>query len=474
MASEDAPLFTSYEGRVMAAPMVRVSNIAFRMFCADNGADLVFSEEIIANKVVRSVLERSIIKMPRTGVERELVELVTYEVRKGGPNGGGGAMGVVGNRSVVFQTIAKLTPSDTPEGCPLVFQLGANDAGKAAAAAKMMAPFVDGFDVNMGCPKNFSVENGMGASLMQKGGERAAVIMAAIRAAIGPTKPLSFKTRLHRAPTESVAFISRVAQAGQVHSVTIHCRTVDQRSETEPLYEKAAEVRRLLKTAMPHLRVIFNGSLGLREHQRPTFVPRPADAATGGGTRKQQLLEEAAKHGFDGCLVARGAMWNPRIFGDPAFTGALLTAEQQEFLPRETFRGLLRKCADWKVYFVLLKYHFIRAFQEVQHESTALFNMNEQATLSKNYEGMAAAIGGFNDADMALFKEVDLQDNAEARLVRIPQPWLVLTKHPSVTAPAVDPAASRKRPREADSAPATDTTGERSVAPAQRDAPTSP
>ena len=54
-------------------------------------------------------------------------------------------------RSPVFQTVP---------GERVVFQIGTNDATRALRGAEMVARDVCAIDVNMGCPKKFSVSGG--------------------------------------------------------------------------------------------------------------------------------------------------------------------------------------------------------------------------------------------------------------------------------------------------------------------------
>ena len=49
-----------------------------------------------------------------------------------------------------------------------VFQMGTPDAVSALKGAREVAGDVAGIDINMGCPKSFSVTGGMGAALLSK------------------------------------------------------------------------------------------------------------------------------------------------------------------------------------------------------------------------------------------------------------------------------------------------------------------
>ena len=58
-----------------------------------------------------------------------------------------------------------LRVSDEERG-RLVLQMGTSDAGRAVRVAKMVVDDIDGLDINMGCPKSFSLKGGMGAALL--------------------------------------------------------------------------------------------------------------------------------------------------------------------------------------------------------------------------------------------------------------------------------------------------------------------
>lgn len=55
----------------------------------------------------------------------------------------------------------------TKEKDRLVVQLGTADAQRALNAARLVERDVAGIDINMGCPKKFSLQGGMGAALLE-------------------------------------------------------------------------------------------------------------------------------------------------------------------------------------------------------------------------------------------------------------------------------------------------------------------
>lgn len=61
--------------------------------------------------------------------------------------------------NVVFRTCSKEKDS-------LVLQLGTSNAERALAVGKLVQNDISGLDINMGCPKEFSIKGGMGAALL--------------------------------------------------------------------------------------------------------------------------------------------------------------------------------------------------------------------------------------------------------------------------------------------------------------------
>ncbi|CAH8540412.1 unnamed protein product [Schistosoma turkestanicum] len=131
---ENRPNF-DVTGKTFLAPMVRVSTHPMRLLCLEYGADYVISEELIDQRIIRS--SRIV------NAELNTIDFVL-------PDG-----------SVTFRTSAE-------EKNRVIVQLGTPEPGTALQAAKMLENDVMGIDVNMGCPKAYSVKGGMGAALLTK------------------------------------------------------------------------------------------------------------------------------------------------------------------------------------------------------------------------------------------------------------------------------------------------------------------
>jgi tRNA-dihydrouridine synthase 2 len=127
-----APL--DYSGKVVLAPMVRMGELPTRLLALSYGADLVFGPETV---------DRAILNCSRR------VNPLTTCIEYVKPDG---------------KVVYRIHPSERGR---LVYQLGSADADLAVRAASMVAKDVDGIDLNCGCPKHFSIHNGMGAALLR-------------------------------------------------------------------------------------------------------------------------------------------------------------------------------------------------------------------------------------------------------------------------------------------------------------------
>jgi tRNA-dihydrouridine synthase len=495
------PKFASYKGAVMAAPMVRVSSLPFRLQCARYGADFVFSEELIAAKLSRCV--REVVDLPDVSQDLICGAQVTAMPPIPPPVPADGATSPTGDappaaaadgrlfteaaamaptpqrrrvvqfvhynqygqgfkRSVVWQTFERASPDDTPEGAPVILQMGVADPESGAKAAAVFKDDVDGFDVNMGCPKAFSVKNRMGATLMTDT-DRAIKILQAIKAA-APDVPLSFKTRVFDDVETSVEHLTTVLAAVDVHSVSLHARTRELRSEKAPLYELAGAVIAAVRQRYPAICYSLNGSLGcsglhhldgesrdvaqrakaslVKQHVEvaaaageecparvavPTEWRRVPHDVTLGGTGwqgKAEMLATARAHGFDAAMVARDAMWNPSVFAPyrPEHTTAAAHALVADgappaavVTPFATFdadycavhRRLVLEHVMYGTSFSFIKYHLTRSFQEWIYPSTSGRFLHYKAVhdallKGKSFADACVAIGFTQDAAAAL------------------------------------------------------------------------
>ncbi|KAB2632072.1 tRNA-dihydrouridine(20) synthase [NAD(P)+]-like [Pyrus ussuriensis x Pyrus communis] len=216
-----------YRNKLVLAPMVRVGTLPFRLLAAEYGADITYGEEIIDHKLVKC--DRRF---------NEKLGSVDFVER--------------GTGSVVFRTC-------DAEKNRVVFQIGTSNAVRALKAAEIVCKDVAAVDINMGCPKSFSVSGGMGAALL--------------------TKP----DLIH---DDTVELARRIEKTG-VTALAVHGRKVEDRPRDPAKWSEIADV-----VASLSIPVIANGDVFEYEDFQRIKV------ATGTSS----------------VMVARGALWNASIF----------------------------------------------------------------------------------------------------------------------------------------------------------------
>ncbi|XP_022132401.1 tRNA-dihydrouridine(20) synthase [NAD(P)+]-like isoform X2 [Momordica charantia] len=240
-----------YENKLILAPMVRVGTLPFRLLAAQYGADITYGEEIIDHKMVKC--------------ERRLNERVgsTDFVEKGTDN-------------VVFRTCSL-------ERSQVVFQMGTSNAVRALTAAQIVCQDVAAVDINMGCPKSFSISGGMGAALLNKP-DLIHDILTTLRRNLNI--PITCKIRLLSSSQDTVELARRIETIG-VSALVVHGRRVADRPRDPAKWSEIADV-----VAALSIPVIANGDI----FEYADFQRVKVDT------------------GASSVMVARGALWNASIF----------------------------------------------------------------------------------------------------------------------------------------------------------------
>lgn len=239
----------SYEGKLVLAPMVRVGTLPMRLLALEYGADLVWTPETIDKKIIGSVR--------------------SYNSRLG-------TIDYVKDKTLVL----RLHPKERPR---LIFQLGSSDPDLALQAAKLVAPDVDGVDLNCGCPKHFSVHAGMGAALLTDPDRLCAILERLVKGL--PEMSITAKIRLLPSREDTLNLVRRVGATG-IKALTVHCRTPADRPRHAAKYDLLPEI----VSACP-VPVIANGDF----FERRQFA-------------------EILQTGVKSVMLARAAQWNVSIF----------------------------------------------------------------------------------------------------------------------------------------------------------------
>jgi tRNA-dihydrouridine synthase 2 len=103
--------------------------------------------------------------------------------------------------------------------------MGTSDAARAVEVARLVQDDVFGIDVNMGCPKPFSVKGGMGSALLRQPESVRQILTALVQAF--PHKPITCKIRLLPSFEETLALCEIIQSTGVV-AVGVHGRFTEQ------------------------------------------------------------------------------------------------------------------------------------------------------------------------------------------------------------------------------------------------------
>lgn len=181
-----------------------------------------------------------------------------------------------GSENVVFRTCQE-------DRKRVVFQMGTSDAVRALAAAQIVCKDVAAVDVNMGCPKSFSISGGMGAALLTKP-ELIHDILTTLKRNLDI--PVTCKIRLLKSPQDTVELARRIEKTG-VSALAVHGRKVADRPRDSAKWSEIADV-----VAALSIPVIANGDVFEYEDIQRIKV------ATGASS----------------VMVSRGALWNASVF----------------------------------------------------------------------------------------------------------------------------------------------------------------
>lgn len=169
-----------------------------RLLALEFGADLVYTEELIDWKMMKC--------QRRVNSVLETIDFVDPL-----------------DSSVIFRTCDK-------EKGKVILQIGTASAQRALAVAKLVESDVAGIDINMGCPKEFSVKGGMGVALAANM-ENAKNILTTLVNSL--SIPVSCKIRIRKTTEETIAHVKELASTG-IAAIAIHGRTRDERPHHQP------------------------------------------------------------------------------------------------------------------------------------------------------------------------------------------------------------------------------------------------
>lgn len=158
-------------------------------------------------------------------------------------------------------------------------------------SAEMVAPYVDGVDINCGCPQDWAIKKGFGSGLLRAPHKMEDFVKTLKRNLPGIST--SVKIRVLKTPERTVELAQKMEKCG-VDFITIHGRTILQKGSGPVDWDQI----RLVKESV-QVPVVGNG-----------------------GITKFAEVEECQKKGkCDGIMVATEMLKNPTFFtGSPVTT----------------------------------------------------------------------------------------------------------------------------------------------------------
>jgi len=241
----------SFRDKVILAPMVRVGTFPMRLLAIKYGADLVFNQELIDHKVTRVVR--------RTNEKYGSVDFIDKSTDK-----------------LIFRTF----PDEK-----VIFQIGSSDAIRCLNACTLIQNDVLGVDLNMGCPKKFSVLGGMGAALLSKP-DIVEDIVKTLKRNLRSNLSVTCKIRLLQDEKSTLELCRRLEKL-EINALTVHARYIADRPSSVARIKLIKPITECL-----HIPCVYNGDI-----------------------YKYSDIERAKQMtGCSSVMIARGAQWNVSVF----------------------------------------------------------------------------------------------------------------------------------------------------------------
>eukprot|EP00820_Chromera_velia_P001786 Cvel_15472.t1-p1 / transcript=Cvel_15472.t1 / gene=Cvel_15472 / organism=Chromera_velia_CCMP2878 / gene_product=tRNA-dihydrouridine(20) synthase [NAD(P) ]-like, putative / transcript_product=tRNA-dihydrouridine(20) synthase [NAD(P) ]-like, putative / location=Cvel_scaffold1147:4367-7639(+) / protein_length=515 / sequence_SO=supercontig / SO=protein_coding / is_pseudo=false len=321
-----------YRNKYILAPMVRIGVLPFRLECLKYGADLVYSEEIIDRRISETVRREN----------SDFPGLIEYIHVK--------------DKALTWSTCEA-------EKGKVVLQLGTASAVGALKAAMTVARDVAAIDINMGCPKGFSTNAGMGAALL-KTPEISSDILKTLRRNL--PCPVTCKIRLLEPdlPFEKTRDYLRMCEQSGAVAIGVHARL----KEDRPRVRARWPVWALLKDSIS-VPLIANGDF-FSSSDVGAFLSCHAGSV-------------------DSIMVARGAMWDPSVFWkmkrDHPLTpggGPPVGPVRTEPSRTDVWGDVVRRCVECNNPFQATKF----TMQKMTEEAGMTQEFKERLTQTRNTE----------------------------------------------------------------------------------------
>lgn len=307
-------MLPKFSSSAFLAPMAGVSDPALRLQCKQMGAGLVVTEFTNIHSIIAK--ENQLKEKMKT-----IQEFIEY----------------------------------SDEERPLSIQLFGSDLIALEKAAKIVEPFFDIIDYNMGCPAPHITQQMAGGALLQEVNLTQQIFNTLVNAV---KKPVTLKIRSGVTDASKFLFrdIAEIAEDEGIQMITLHPRTVSQGYSGNADWDLIKELKQI--SSIP---IVGNGD-----------ITTPEDAKI--------MLDET---GCDYVMIGRGAMGNPFLFEQ--INDYLKTNSYKEYSFKDrldSFFDYLHITSRYKIKFANIKSQAMRFTKGMKNGS----KLRSKITFSKNIE----------------------------------------------------------------------------------------
>ena len=305
-------MLPKFSSRAFLAPMAGVSDPALRLQCKQMGAGLVVTEFTNIHSIIAK--------------EKQFKENM--------------------------QTIQEFIEFSEQER-PLSVQLFGSDLVALEKAAKIVEPYFDIIDYNMGCPAPHVTKQMAGGALLQEVNLTQRIFQTLVNAV---KKPVTLKIRSGVTDASKFLFreIAEIAEDEGIQMITFHPRTVSQGYSGHSDWSMIKELKEI--SSIP---IVGNGD-----------ITTPEDA--------KMMIDET---GCDYVMVGRGAMGNPFLFEQINDYLKTNSYKEYSFTDRlDSFFDYLHLSTKYKIKFANIKSQAMRFTKGMNGGS----KMRSKITVSKD------------------------------------------------------------------------------------------
>jgi len=309
-------MLPKFSSRAFLAPMAGVSDPALRLQCKQMGAGLVVTEFTNIHSIIAK--------------EQQLKENM--------------------------QTIQEFIEYSELER-PLSVQLFGSNLDALEKAAKIVEPYFDIIDYNMGCPAPHITQQMAGGALLQEVNLTQQIFSTLVNAV---KKPVTLKIRSGVTSASQFLFreIAEIAEDEGIQMITLHPRTVSQGYSGNADWKMIKELKEI-----SNIPIVGNGD-----------IITPEDAKT--------MIDETE---CDYIMIGRGAMGNPFLFEQ--INDYLNTNSYKEYSFKDrldSFFEYLHLTSHYKIKFANIKSQAMRFTKVITGGS----KLRSKITLSKNIDDL--------------------------------------------------------------------------------------